>query len=217
MLNFSAKGPLAKEAKSRPAPISSNKKPASQTGKQITKQPPSNQRPGSSKLPRKLSAAPSNASDSASVTSSLKDQDNLDDLHDADIDTVSVSTDTSDRDTRSLSYGHFQQDEADGKVQSPIEVPSFRIMPPDILSETPYLSKHSIGIQVEDDSDSKTIQALKEKGRHLHELVKQRTELCWQLQDQIDEDSLDFVSASVMILSVVHKVRGNVFFWPSTM
>ena len=208
MLNFSAKGPLAKEGKSRPAP--SNKKPAAQTWKQITKQPPSNQRPGSSKLPRKLSAAPSNASDSASVASSLKDQDNLDDLHDADIDTVSVSTDTSDRDARLPSYGHFQQDEADGKVESPIEVPSCRIMPPDILSETPYLSKHSIGIQVEDDSDSKTIQALKEKGRHLHELVKQRTELCWQLQDQIDEDSLDFVSASVMILSVVHKVRGNV-------
>lgn len=161
-------------------------------------------------MPRKLSAAPSSASDSASVTSSVKDQDNLDDLHDADIDTVSVSTDTSDHDTRLPSYGHFQQDEADGKVESPIEVPSCRIMPPDILSETPYLSKHSIGIQVEDDSDSKTIQALKEKGRHLHELVKQRTELYWQLQDQIDEDSLDFVSASVMILSVVHKVRGIV-------
>lgn len=163
-------------------------------------------------MPKKLSAAPSNASDSASVTSSIKDQDNFDDLHDADIDTVSVSTDTSDHDTRLPSYRHLQQDETDGKGESPIEVPSCRIMPPDILSETPYLSKHSIGIQVEDDSDSKTIQALKEKGRHLHELVKQRTELCWQLQDQIDEDSLDFISASVMILSVVHKVRGNVFF-----
>ena len=217
MLNFSAKGPLAKEAKNRPAPISSNKKPASQTGKQTAKQPPPSQRPGSSKLPKKLSAAPSNASDSASVTSSIKDQDNLDDLHDADIDTVSVSTDTSDHDTRLPSYGHLQQDETDGKGESPIEIPSCRIMPPDILSETPCLSKHSIGIQVEDDSDSKTIQALKEKGQHLHELVKQRTELCWQLQDQIDEDSLDFISASVMILSVVHKVRGNVLFLPSTM
>lgn len=176
--------------------------------KQNAKPTPSTQKQGTSKLPRKVSAQLSNASDSASVTSSVKDQDNLEDLHDTEIDTVSVSTETSEQDGRALSQGHLQQDEIDAKVISPVEGPCM-IMPPDILSETPYLSKHSVGIQVEDDSDLKTIQVLKEKGRHLHELVKQRTDLCWQLQDQIDEDSADFVAASVMILSVVHKVSCN--------
>ena len=157
---------------------------------------PSSYKQGTSKLPRKVSAQLSNASDSISVTSSVKDQDNLEDLHDSEIDAVSVSTETSDHDGRVSSHGYFQQDEVDSKAYSPIETPC-RAMPPDILNETPYLIKHSVGIQVDDDSDLE----------HLKELVKQSTDLCWQLQKQIDEDSADFVAASVMILSLSRKVR----------
>lgn len=187
-----AKGPSAKDTKKQPTSVSVTKKPVQpvkQTAKQVT-----------CKLPRKVSGQLSNASDSASVTSSIKDQDNLEDIHDPEIDAVSVRTEASDHDRRVL-----QQDEIDAKVSSPIGQPC-RIMPPDILSETPYLSKHSVGVQVEDDSDLKTIQILKENGHHLRELVKQRTDLCWELQNQIDEDTIDFVAASVMILSLVHKV-----------
>ena len=207
----SAKAPPVKEAKVLLKPLSVSTKKAVQPVKQNAKQAPSMYKQGSSKLPRKVSAQLSNASDSASVTSSVKDQDNLEDLHDSEIDAVSVSSEVSDRGGRVASHGHFQQDEIDAKVISPIEAPC-RVMPPDILSETPYLnkqsSKQSIGVQVEDDSDLKTIQGLNEKTWHLHELVKQRTGLCWQLQDQIDEDSSDVVAASVVILSVAHKVSG---------
>lgn len=174
--------------------------------KQNAKQMPSSCKQGTSKLPRKVSAQLSNASDSISVTSSVKDQDNLEDLHDSEIDAVSVSTETSDHDGRVSSHGYFQQDEVDSKAYSPIETPC-RAMPPDILNETPYLIKHSVSIQVDDDSDLKTVQVLKDKGEHLKELVKQSTDLCWQLQKQIDEDSADFVAASVMILSLARKVR----------
>lgn len=202
-----AKAPPGKETKVLPKPLPVSTKKAVQPVKQNAKQAPSMYKEGSSKLPRKVSAQLSNASDSASVTSSVKDQDNLEDLHDSEIDAVFVSTGASDRDGRVASHGHFQQDEIDAKVISPIEAPC-RVMPPDILSETPYLSKHSIGVQVENDSDLKVIQGLNEKTWHLHELVKQRTDLCWQLQDQIDEDSSGFVAASVVILSAGHKVSG---------
>lgn len=212
----------SREANSQPSSISSNKKP-SQVSKQTAKQTPSNQKQGTSKLPRKVSAQLSNASDSvSSVTSSIKDR--LDDLLDSEVETVSVSSETLDHDGRVFSHRHLQQDnlslngdtfpcdsdEIDALksmvANSPVELPC-RIMPPDILSETPYLSKHSVGIQVEDDSNLKAIQDLKDKGRHLHELLKQRTELCWQLQNQIDDNSIDFVAASIMTLAVVRKVR----------
>lgn len=102
-------------------------------------------------------------------------------------------------------------DENDGSTtmvfaSSPLEVPC-RTMPPDILSETPYLIKHSVGIQVEDVSHLKAIEDVKEKAQRLGELLKQRTELCGQLQDQIDCNSNDFVAASLLILTTVRKVR----------
>ena len=200
---FSAKGPPVKETKTQPSAVSTKK--SVQPVKQNAKQMPSNHKQGTSKLPRKVSAQLSNASDSVSVTSSVRDQDNLEDLHDSEIDALSVSTETSDHDGRVQSHGYFQQDEVDSKGYSPLEMP-YRVMPPDILSETPYLSKLSVGIQVGDDSDLKTVQGLKDKGEHLNELLKQQMDLCWQLQKQIDEDSVDFVAASVMILSVTHKV-----------
>ena len=189
---------------------------------QAVKQTPSSQKQGTSKLPRKVSSQLSNASDSVSVTSSIKDQDLLEDL-DSELDAVSAHSEASDSDTRVFSNRHSQQDnlslngdipfdydETDASksmvANSPVDVPC-RIMPPDILSETPYLSKHSVGIQVEDDSHLKAIRDLREKGHHLHELIKQRTELCWQLQNQIDDNSVDFVAASVTILAVARKVR----------
>ena len=212
----------SKEANNQPSSISSSKKP-SQAVKQTPKQSPSSQKQGTSKLPRKVSAQPSNASDSISVTSSTKDQDLLEDLLDSEADTVSVRSESVDQDAIVFSNRHLQQDnpslngdipfdseEIDAAKSTvagtPFDVPC-RIMPPDILNETPYLSQHSVGIQVEDDSSLKAIKDLKEKGQHLHELIKQRTELCWQLQNQIDDDNVDFVAASVMILAVVHKVR----------
>ena len=207
--------------------ISSNKKPL-QTPKQTTKQTPSSQKKGTSKLPRKVSGQLSNASDSVSVTSSIKDQDHLDDFIDSEGDAISVNSDTVAHGARDVSSRNSQQDafsldgdivpcdsdEIDGSTtvvlaSSPLEVPC-RAMPPDILSETPYLIKHSIGIQVEDASNLKTIQDLKEKAQHLNELLKQRMDLCCQLQNQIDDNSDDFVAASVMILTVVRKVRIHV-------
>ena len=212
----------SKEANNQPSSVSSNKKP-SQTVKQTPKQTPSSQKQGTSKLPRKVSAQPSNASDSISVTSSTKDQDLLDDLLDSEAEVVSACSEPVNHDAIGFSNRHFQQDnpslngdipfdsdEIDAAKSmiagSPFDVPC-RIMPPDILNETPYLSQHSVGIQVEDDSNLKAIKDLKEKGQNLHDLIKQRTELCWQLQNQIDDNNVDFVAASVMILAVVHRVR----------
>lgn len=193
-----------------------------QAVKQTPKQTPSSQKQGTSKLPRKVSSQHSNASDSVSVTSSIKDQDLLEDL-DSEVDGLSARSEASDHDARVFPNRPSQQDnislngdipfdsdETDASksmvADSPVDVPC-RIMPPDLLSETPYLSKHSVGIQVEDDSHLKAIRDLKEKGKHLHELIKQKTELCWQLQNQIDDNGVDFVAASVMILAVVRKVR----------
>ncbi|KAL9973046.1 hypothetical protein ACROYT_G019453 [Oculina patagonica] len=210
----------SKEANSKPSSISSNKKPV-QAVKQTLKQTPSSQKQGTSKLPRKVSSQHSNASDSVSVTSSVKDQELLEDL-DSEVDALSARSEASDHDARVFPNRHLQQDnislngdipfdsdETDASkpmvADSPVDVPC-RIMPPDLLSETPYLSKHSVGIQVEDDSHLIAIRDLKEKGKHLHELIKQKTELCWQLQNQIDDNSVDFVAASVMILSVVRKL-----------
>lgn len=212
----------SKEANNQPSSISSNKKP-SQGVKQTPKRSPTSQKQGTSKLPRKVSAQPSNASDSVSVTSSIKDQDLLDDLVDSEADAASTRSESVDHDAIVFSNRHLQQDnpslngdipfdsdEIDAAKSmvagSPFDVP-YRIMPPDILNETPYLSRHSVGIQVEDDSNLKAIKDLKEKGQNLHELIKQRTELCWQLQNQIDDNNVDFVAASVMVLAVVHKVR----------
>lgn len=224
---FAAKVAIpSKEANSQPSSVSSNKKPLQgvrQTPKQTPKQTPSSQKQATSKLPRKVSAQPSSASDSVSVTSSTKDQDLLDDLLDPEADGVSARSESVDLDAVVLSNRHLQQDnpslngdipfdsdETDASklmvAGSPFDVPC-RIMPPDILSETPYLSQHSVGIQVEDDSNLKAIKDLKEKGKNLRELIKQRTELCWQLQNQIDDNNVDFVAASVMILAVVRKVR----------
>ena len=223
LFRFAAKVAIpSKEANKQPSSISSNKKPL-QGVKQTPKQTPSSQKQGTSKLPRKVSGQPSNASDSVSVTSSTKEQDLLDDLLDSEADTVSTRSESVDHDAVVFSNRHLQQDnpslngdipfdsdETDASKSmvagSPFDVPC-RIMPPDILNETPYLSQHSVGIQVEDDSDLKAIRDLKEKGQNLHELIKQRTELCWQLQNQIDDNNVDFVAASVMILAVVHKVR----------
>ena len=212
----------SKEANNQPSSVSSNKKP-SQTVKQTPKQTPSSQKQGTSKLPRKVSAQPSNASDSISVTSSTKDQDLLDDLLDSEVEVVSARSEPVNHDAIGFSNRYFQQDnpslngdipfdsdEIDAAKSmiagSPFDVPC-RIMPPDILNETPYLSQHSVGIQVEDDSNLKAIKDLREKGQNLHDLIKQRTELCWQLQNQIDDNNVDFVAASVMILAVVHRVR----------
>jgi len=225
LLCFAAKvGIPSKEANNQPSSVSSKKKPSQavkQTSKQTPKQTPSSQKQGTSKLPRKVSSQPSNASDSISVTSSTKDQDLLDDLVDSEADTVSTRSESVDHDTIGFSSRQqdnrslngdipFDSDEIDAAKSmvagSPFDVPC-RIMPPDILNETPYLSQHSVGIQVEDDSNLKAIKDLKEKGQHLHELIKQRTELCWQLQNQIDDDNVDFVAASLMILAVVHKVK----------
>ena len=191
--------------------------------KPTPKQSPTSQKQGTSKLPRKVSAQPSNASDSVSVTSSIKDQDLLDDLVDSEADAVSTRSENVDHDAIIFSNRQLQQDnpslngdipfdsdEIDAAKSmvagSPFDVPC-RVMPPDILNETPYLSQHSVGIQVEDDSNLEAIKDLKEKGQNLHELIKQRTELCWQLQNQIDDNNVDFVAASVMVLAVVHKVR----------
>lgn len=190
--------------------------------KQTPKRTPSSQKQGSSKLPRKVSSQLSSASDSISVTSSIKDQELLEDL-DSEIDAISARSEASDHYAKGLRYSQqdnlslngdipFDSDETDASksmvADSPVDI-LCRTMPPDILSETPYLSKHSVGTQVEDDSHLKTIRDLKEKGLHLHELIKQRTELCWHLQNQIDDNSADFVAASVMILAVVQKVRMN--------
>ena len=156
-----------------------------------------------------MSAQLSNASDSASVTSSVKDQldDNLEDFRDTESNSGSMSPVKPDLSKRVSSEAHFAQDETDARVSSPFEM-SCRIMPPDLLSQTPYLSKHSIGIQVDDDSDdSKTTLSLKEKVQHLNEILKQRTDLCGRLQNQLDKDSKDFISVSIMILSVVSEVR----------
>ena len=156
-----------------------------------------------------MSAQLSNASDSASVTSSVKDQldDNLEDFRDTESNSGSMSPVKPDLSKRVSSEVHFAQDETDARVSSPFEM-SCRIMPPDLLSQTPYLSKHSIGIQVDDDSDdSKTTLSLKEKVQHLNEILKQRTDLCGRLQNQLDKDSKDFISVSIMILSVVSEVR----------
>lgn len=159
-----------------------------------------------------MSAQLSNASDSASVTSSVKDQldDNLEDFRDTESNSGSVSPDKPGLSKRVSSEAHFPQDEVDARVSSPFEMSS-RIMPPDLLSQTPYLSKHSIGIQVDNDDvdgdDSKTILSLKEKVQHLDEILKQRTDLCGQLQNQLDKDSKDFITVSIMILSVVSEVR----------
>lgn len=218
---FAAKVTIpSKETNKQPSSISSNKKPL--VGVKQTPKQTSSQKQGTSKLPRKVSAQPSNASDSVSVTSSTKDQD-LDDLLDSEADTVSARSESVGHDAIVFSNRHLQQDnpslngdipfdsdETDASKSmvagSPFDVPC-RIMPPDILNETPYLSQHSVGIQVEDDGNLKAIKDLMEKGQNLHELIKQRTELCWQLQNQIDDNNIDFVAASLMILSVVHKVR----------
>ena len=210
----------SKEANKQPSLISSKKKPL--VGVKQTPKQTSSQKQGTSKLPRKVSAQPSNASDSVSVTSSTKDQD-LDDLLDSEADTGLARSESLGHDAIVFSNRHLQQDnpslngdipfdsdETDASKSmvagSPFDVPC-RIMPPDILNETPYLSQHSVGIQVEDDGNLKAMKDLMEKGQNLHELIKQRTELCWQLQNQIDDNNIDFVAASLMILSVVHKVR----------
>lgn len=219
---FAAKASIpSKEANSKPSSISSDKRPL-QAVKQTPKQTTSSQKQGTSKLPRKVSSQLSSASDSVSVTSSIKDQDLLEDL-DSEIDAISARSEGSDHDAKGLRYSQqdnlslngdipFDSDETDASKSmvagSPLDV-LCRTMPPDILSETPYLSKHSVATHVEDNSHLKTIRDLKEKGQHLHELIKQRTELCWQLQNQIDDNSADFVAASVMILAVVRKVRMN--------
>ncbi|XP_074619535.1 uncharacterized protein LOC141878474 [Acropora palmata] len=201
-------GPV-KDSRSQPSSISTKKIP--QVAKQNVKNHPTNVKQGSSKLPRKVSAQLSNASDSASVTSSVKDQldDNLEDFRDTESNSGSMSPVKPDLSKRVSSEVHFAQDETDARVSSPFEM-SCRIMPPDLLSQTPYLSKHSIGIQVDDDSDdSKTTLSLKEKVQHLNEILKQRTDLCGRLQNQLDKDSKDFISVSIMILSVVSEMQVN--------
>ncbi|XP_067040730.1 microtubule-associated tumor suppressor 1-like isoform X2 [Acropora muricata] len=201
-------GPV-KDSRSQPSSISTKKIP--QVAKQNVKNHPTNIKQGTSKLPRKMSAQLSNASDSASVTSSVKDQldDNLEDFRDTESNSGSMSPVKPDLSKRVSSEVHFAQDETDARVSSPFEM-SCRIMPPDLLSQTPYLSKHSIGIQVDDDSDdSKTTLSLKEKVQHLNEILKQRTDFCGRLQNQLDKDSKDFISVSIMILSVVSEMQVN--------
>lgn len=213
----------SKAVNRQPASASSNKKPL-QVVKQRSKQTPASQKQGSSKLPKKISGQLSNASDSVSVASSIRDQDHLDDFIDSEGDTVSVHSDTFSHSARDFSSRNSQQDnfslegdtalhnldENDGSTtmvlaSSPLEVPC-RTMPPDILSETPYLIKHSVGIQVEDTSHLKAIEDVKEKAQHLSELLKHRTDLCSQLKDQIDNNSNDFVAASLLILTTSRKL-----------
>ena len=151
-----------------------------------------------------MSAQLSNASDSASVTSSVKDQ-LEDDIHDDEITSPSKAPEKSALNQGIVSDISSRQEDIDSQVSSPFEAPC-RMMPPDLLSQTPYLIKQSIGVQVDSDSDSKTMQTLSEKVQHLHDLVKQRTDLCGQLQNQLDKSIMDFVTASVVILSAVSKV-----------
>ncbi|XP_068701652.1 microtubule-associated tumor suppressor 1 homolog isoform X2 [Montipora foliosa] len=200
-----AKAPPLKDSKFQHS--SASTKRVAQPAKKNVKEAPASVRHGASKLPRKVSGQLSNASDSASVTSSIKDQ-LEDDIHDDEITSPSKAPEKSALNQGIVSDISSRQEDIDVQVSSPFEAPC-RMMPPDLLSQTPYLIKQSIGVQVDSDSDSKTMQTLSEKVQHLHDLVKQRTDLCGQLQNQLDKSTMDVVTASVVILAAVSKMQMN--------
>ena len=222
LFTITAKGQPAKGTKAHPSSTSS--RPASQTLKHHARQSSSSQKHSPSKLPRKVSVN-STASDTVSVASSNKDADHVEELDDRD--QALISTGTSEQDGGITLPRHLQQGShklsgatmvpkssqmaADQEPQEDIMytiemLPRTLPLAPDILSETPCLSRHSVGTQVEDEGHLGKIQDLREKEMHVHHLIKEHTDLLHQLQKKTRNNDVGILAASLVIFSVVRKV-----------
>lgn len=77
---------------------------------------------------------------------------------------------------------------------------------PDILSETPEVNKHSVGVQIEDEEGKRALQELQSKAKDLEMLLRQQKDYCHSLEESVKEMDMDCIAAAIVMNVLGRKV-----------